>query len=126
MIIQHPATLARFRAMDCEYTHEAGPGDAHHLFSKATGQVDAPWNLVALKHPVHMRHHSGKPPTFEQLLGIVCHREKTDGDSIEAAIWFFRNVGKDPSDSMIANALADLSSDAAVLVRIALASINRL
>ncbi len=94
MRIHDPDTLERFRNMPCEVCGHSRPNDPHHVRTKGAGQIDAPWNLVALCRLHHSSHHYGGQPTTETCLSIICKRMGVTYDQINEELYRIRNLDK--------------------------------
>lgn len=84
MLIRDESVLDRYRGPGrCELCgRQTAEREPHHVHTKGAGQVDAPWNLIALDRWCHSIIGS-RPIRREVLLAYVAHREGRTVASIE-------------------------------------------
>lgn len=90
MRIENADLLASFGGRrQCEVCGRVRQCDAAHIFSKGSGRVDEPWNLVSLCREDHAANHqrtNGRDVTRTQLLEIAAMREGVSPEWIIAEV----------------------------------------
>lgn len=103
MLIISEKTLAMFRvAGRCEFCLRwCTRREPAHIFSRGTGQIDIPENLVSLGSTLgfqctcHALNHSGHHPDRADLLDIAATRHGVAGTAIQEAVWRIRRLPKE-------------------------------
>lgn len=137
MVIVCESTLDQFRGPGrCEVCGKrCRIREAAHIFSRGSGQLDIPINLVscgrteAFECDCHLANHAktnGQTVSRERLLRIAAVREATTPQAIADVVYWLRRLNKDASAAKIELALTDLDHEARTLARLTLQRAGKL